>query len=469
MTSGSIDQSGARGHTGAMRLRIVLSVPLLALLACTGAGNGGAAAISSAAGPEATRAAAAAVNWTTYHGDRARTGYAARMPAASGAPRVLKHYRLDGAVYASPLVIGNRIVAATENDSVYAMQNGHIVWRRHLGTPAPQSQLPCGNVFPLGITGTPNYSNGLVYVAAEFGSPPRHTLFAVRLTTGRVVWRHALDLPGVDQRAMQQRGALTMAAGRIWVPFGGLAGDCGNYKGRVVGVRLNGSGAAIAYTVPTAREAGIWTPPGPSFDGQYLYVAVGNGASTSPPWDHSDSILKISTGARLVQAFAPGSWPADNAGDLDLGSQGPAIVAKWIFADGKRGVAYVLNRAHLGGVGGAVSSRGLCTSFGGTAVVGARVFVPCTDGVRAVRIDTSGHLHVLWHAASNVTGSPVVGGGRVWALDPGGGRLYSLNESTGSAVTSVSVGTATRFATPAIYQRRVFVPTVDGVTVVRTS
>ena len=91
------------------------------------------------------------------------------MAAASGPLRVAKRYALDGNVYASPLVIGGRVVVATENDSVYAIQNGHIVWRRHLGTPAPQGQLPCGNIFPLGITGTPVYRNGLIYVATEIG------------------------------------------------------------------------------------------------------------------------------------------------------------------------------------------------------------------------------------------------------------------------------------------------------------
>jgi outer membrane protein assembly factor BamB len=416
------------------------------------------------------RAAAGFANWATYHGDRQRTGHAPTMVAASGAPRVVQKLALDGHVYASPIVVGGRAVVATENDTVYAVQGGKVVWKRHLGTPAAQSQLPCGNIFPLGITGTPAYSNGLVYLAAEFsGNPPRHWLYALRLSTGAVAWRHNLDLPGVETRAMQQRGAILVAGGRVWTAFGGLAGDCGGYKGRVVGVRLDGTGAAIAYTVPTAREAGIWTPPGPSFDGTYMYVAVGNGASTSPPYDHSDSVLKLNASAHLVQFFAPASWPADNAGDLDLGSQGPAIVGKWIFIAGKRGTAYVLNRGHLGGVGGQVSSAPLCTSFGGTAVVGSVVYVPCTDGLRAVRIDSTGHLHRVWRAASNITGSPVVGGGRVWSLDPDGGRLYALSPGTGKVVNSVGVGGTSRFATPALYGRDVYVPTLAGLTVVRTS
>jgi outer membrane protein assembly factor BamB len=76
---------------------------------------------------------------------------------------------------------------------------------------------------------------------------------------------------------------------------------------------------------------------------------------------------------------------------------------------------------------------------------------------------------VRWHAPSNVTGSPVAGGGRVWSLDPSGGVLYALNPSTGATVKHVTVGTTSRFATPAIYGPRMFVPTLSGMTVVQTS
>jgi outer membrane protein assembly factor BamB len=460
-----------------MRLRIALAVPVLVLLACTSGGSEGAASVTpiSADTPRSTskpapQATTGYANWPTYHGNRLRTGYAPTMPAASGTPRVSGRHTLDGNVYASPLVVGGRIVVATENDSVYAVQSGQVVWRRHLGTPAPQSQLPCGNIFPLGITGTPVHYKELIYVAAEFGGPPRHQLYAIRLSTGAVVWHHSLDLAGVETAAMQERGALLVAGGRVWVPFGGLAGDCGGYKGRVVGVRLDGSGTAIAYTVPTTREAGIWTPPGPSFGGTYMFFAVGNGESgVGDPYDKSDSVLSIDLSAHLHQYFAPSSWASENDADLDLGSQGPALVGKWIFQAGKSGRAYVLDRYHLGGIGGQVSSAPICVSFGGTAVVGSRVYVPCTDGVRAVRIDSTGHLHIVWHASSSITGSPVVGGGRVWSLDPGAGVLYALDPSTGHVVNHVGVGTTSRFATPAIYGRRLFVPTLSGLTVVTTS
>jgi len=413
----------------------------------------------------ASSTTAAFANWPTYHGNRLRTGFAVTMPAVSNTPLTAARVALDGSVYGSPIVIGGRAVVATENDTVYAVQNDRIVWHRHLGTPAAKGQLPCGNIFPLGITGTPVYSGGLVYVAAEYsGSPPRHVLVALKLSTGAVAWHRSLDLPGVDAAAMQQRGALAVAGGRVWVPFGGLFGDCGAYKGRLVGVPLGGSGRAVAYTVPTSREAGMWATPGPSFDGKALYVAVGNGEATGTTYDGSDSILELSTSASLLQSFAPTNWASENASDLDLGSQGPAIVGNWLFADGKSGTAYVLRRSNLGGIGGQVSHRALCASFGGTAVAGTRVYVPCTDGLRAVRIDATGRLQVLWHATT--PGSPVVGGGRVWSLDPAAGRLDALAPDTGAVVNSVSVGATSRFATPAIYGRLLFVPTLAGLTVV---
>jgi hypothetical protein len=168
----------------------------------------------------------------------------------------------------------------------------------------------------------------------------------------------------------------------------------------------------------------------------------------------------------LLDSFSPTTWAGDNARDLDLGSQGPALIGdKWVFAAGKSGTAYVLRQNRLGGIGGQVSSMGLCTSFGGTAVAGNIVYVPCTDGLRAVRVDSTGHLHVLWHAASSITGSPVIGNGVVWSLDPSNGVLHGLGPAHGYALAAVSVGSVTRFATPALTGGRVLIGTGSGLTV----
>ena len=140
-----------------------------------------------------------------------------------------------------------------------------------------------------------------------------------------------------------------------------------------------------------------------------------------------------------------------------------------MFAAGKSGIGYVLRRDHLGGIGGEVSQADLCRSFGGTAVAAGIVYVPCTDGIRAVAIDESGKLSVRWHADRTLAGSPVVGGGRVWTLDQSGGVLHALDPATGRTRAQIAVGVTSRFATPAITGRDVLVPSLAGLTVVRTS
>ena len=109
----------------------------------------------------------------------------------------------------------------------------------------------------------------------------------------------------------------------------------------------------------------------------------------------------------------------------------------------------------------------MCTSFGGTAVSGSTVYVPCSDGVRAVTISSSGTMTVHWHADDAVTGSPVIGGGRVWSLDPDAGALHALDPQTGKTRAQVAVGATSRFATPAVRGSDLLVPTLTGLTVVR--
>ena len=409
-------------------------------------------------------------DWTTYHGNNQRTGYVASTPDPHSLSKAWNK-QLDGAVYAEPLVVGNRVIVATEGDSLYALnaKTGAVQWRTNVGSPVAQSTLPCGDINPLGITGTPVYdaANGLVYAVAEIsGAAPTHILVGVDVNTGQIKLRRSADMEGMDPRAYQERGALTLANGMIYIPYGGLAGDCSDYIGRIVASQTDGQGALLSYIVPTPREGGIWTPPGASVDSVgNLYVAVGNGAVTTGHWDHSDSILKLSPTLQLEDAFAPTTWGGENANDEDLGSQGPALLSNgFIFADGKSGKGYVLRSTALGGVGGQVAMQNVCDSFGGTASVGSTVFVPCTDGVLQITVNASGQMHQGWHAASNMNGSPVVGGHTVYSLT--GGTLYALSANSGQLITSLNVGQANRFVTPTISGSSIFVGTNAGITAI---
>src|SRR5947199_2261615 len=145
-------------------------------------------------------------------------------------------------------------------------------------------QLPCGNIDPSGITSTPaiDPATATIYAVAYL-QPGRHVLFALDLATGATRWQKPIDPPALSPLVHQQRSALTLANGRVYVPFGGLWGDCGDYRGWVVSVPASGpSGAQANFMVPTHREGAIWAPSGAATDSHgHLFVSTGNGDSTS--------------------------------------------------------------------------------------------------------------------------------------------------------------------------------------------
>src|SRR5262249_551084 len=195
-------------------------------------------------------------NWATYHGNLARTGVDTTSPPLGNVHRIWAR-QLDGPVYGEPLAVGRRVYVATENNTVYALsaRTGGVAWRRHLGTPVDAPTLPCGNIFPVtGITGTPATSRGRLYVVA-FLSGYRHVLFALRLKGGKIEFRRAVDAPGSDPRVHQQRSAMSISKGRVYVPDGGVPRGRGGHKGPGVSGRGQGEGGP-ASAHGRGREAG---------------------------------------------------------------------------------------------------------------------------------------------------------------------------------------------------------------------
>ncbi|HEY0753387.1 MAG TPA: PQQ-binding-like beta-propeller repeat protein [Ktedonobacteraceae bacterium] len=417
--------------------------------------------------PTATAQPGVSNDWTTYHQNTSRTGYVANTPDPTRLSKTWNK-QLDGAVYAEPLVIGGRVIVATENNSLYAFasKTGQLLWKTNVGTPVPQSDLPCGDVDPLGITGTPVYDpvTGLVFAVAEI-SGPAHLLLGLDVTTGKVKVRRVADISGMDPTTHQQRAALALRNGMVYIAYGGLYGDCGDYRGTVVAARTDGTGSLLSFRVPTTREGGIWAASGPAIDSQgNIYVAVGNGEATGGNWDHSDSILRLSPTLKLEDGFAPTSWGDENANDQDLGSMGPILLpGGWIYTDGKAQRGYVLKASNLGGVGGQVAAISICNAFGGAAAIGSQVFVPCTSGLRKITVTAGGQISAGWQAPANIQGSPIAGGNTVYDLDPQAGILYALSSAKGSVRAQVNVGTATRFATPTLVDNMLFIGTSTGI------
>src|SRR5215472_3713576 len=160
----------------------------------------------------------ASANWTMYHNDNARSGYLANVPD----PQQLSsawNVKLDGAVYAEPLVVDHHVIVATEGDTLYSLddQTGQVQWHTNVGRSVALSTLPCGNIDPLGITGTPVYdpATKLIFAVAEVTGPV-HILVGVDLQSGQIKVKRSVDLPGMNPRVFQQRPALALFQNTVY-------------------------------------------------------------------------------------------------------------------------------------------------------------------------------------------------------------------------------------------------------------
>lgn len=473
-------KTGRRGGDG---IRLAAGLLACLLVAGCGAGNGSPSPASRASvgtAAPATQASganggapappspvgattAAPLSWPTYHRDPLRTGVGPADPALD-AVRPLWAAPLDGVVYAEPLADGDHLIVATENDTVYALDlaTGAIAWRQHLGEPVPRASQPCGNIDPSGMTSTPviDPTQRVVYAVGRV-QPTHHELYALDLATGAVRYHRAVDPPGADPRYLQQRGALALTNGRVYVPFGGNFGDCGPYKGWVVGVPADGQGDLALYGVPTRREGGIWAPPGVVVDGAgNLFVATGNADSTTE-FDYANAVIRLSPDLKALDYWAPADWAALSRGDADIGSIAPALLADGqIFQSGKNGMGYLLRADHLGGIGGQVFAAPVCSgAYGGTAYQAPLLYVPCRDSLVALRIG-AGSFEVAWRVQHANLNAPIVAYGSVWSIDTSADQLWQIDPSSGARRRQLPLGgpVVAHFPTPTAVGGRLYAP-----------
>src|SRR4029078_5191481 len=196
-----------------------------------------------------TLAANAQVNVTQEHNHLSRDGlYIDSAFTPANAANLVRDLGFDGTisgnVYAQPLYIeggpnGPMVVAVTESNHVYAL-NAHdrsIIWQRNLGSPVT-SGLPCGNINPLGISGTPAIdlaSRSLFIDAMIDGATKKHFVFSLNVDTGVTNPGWPVDLNDTasynditfPSLVQNERGALAIVNGIVYVSFSGHAGDCG--------------------------------------------------------------------------------------------------------------------------------------------------------------------------------------------------------------------------------------------------
>jgi hypothetical protein len=333
------------------------------------------------------------------------------------------------------------------------------------------SDLPCGDVSPSGISGTPVVdlpSRSLFFDAVTLGpaSVVEHLIFSLDVDTGSLNPGWPVNVNNTAKfgansfvsYAQGQRGALTVIGTNLYVPYGGLWGDCNTYYGWVVGVPLADPTVVMAWAT-SSRGGGAWAVGGIASDGVDPFVATGNTFNPSS-WSGGEAILHLQPNLVLAEGitnyWTPTNWTGLDSNDLDIGGTGPLLVnvpgatpSNLVVALGKDGNMYLLNRTNLGGFSLPVTQA---KAAGGNIIQAAATYLT-TKGTYVVfsyggslisyRIGATAPptLTHVWSSSENGSGSPFVSSTDgtnnvvVWGIgSEGNQRLYGFDGDTGTNV-----------------------------------
>lgn len=430
---------------------------------------------------------------------------------------------IHGAIYAQLLYVAGGakgkdiIIAVTEENNVAALDagTGKTVWSRNLGAPVPLRNLPCGNINPLGITGTPviDMASRRIFLDAmttpDRGITRKHLVFALSIEDGSTLSGWPVDVSATvtsgntafDSSVQNQRGALAFVKGKVYVSYGGHYGDCGRYHGWLVGIPADKPNAPKAWATG-APGGGSWAPGGVASENGVIFISTGNTFGITA-WAGGNALLRFGPGpvfsGKAADYFTPGNWKELDEDDLDLGSTGPIILdmpgsrpSKLLVALGKDGKIYLVDRANLGGVGNQVAvaevaanaiigAAAVYTTLLGTYVVFKGNGRHCPAGrsgdLTAVRIVPGAPptVRTAWCAKQNGKGSPMVtttdghAEAIVWSVGAeGDNRLHGFDGDTGQIVYAGGgpadvIGPVRRYQTPILAGGRIFIAADNAV------
>ncbi len=461
------------------------------------------AAASGDATPTGDAAVTTAASVLQFHHDINRDGFYLE-PALTAATAATVHRdttfdgTISGNVYAQPLYVANgpagkgAIYAVTENDNVYALDEttGLPVWQKNMGTPATQSGAGCGNISPIGITGTPAIdlaSRTIVFDAVSAdaqGNTATHTMYGLSIDDGAERWHVDVStLTDEMGRAFapqpsNARSAILIVNGMAYASWGGYTGDCGNYHGWITGVSVADGLTVKTYATPSLA-AGLWAPGGPASDGTSVFAVTGNREplNSSAAWSGGEGVLRLGQTLTFTQQntdfWVPANWMTSlDPQDLDLGGSGALVVdapsmtpSALLVAQGKDGKVYLLDRANLGGlgaaplasqavVGGAFIQSGAFATIGGTTYITLHGYssapgIGCPAGMSGdlvtLKLDAAAanKMTVVWCANNQGQGSPIItssdgsASALVWTAGAEStNRLHAWDLATGTLVFS---------------------------------
>jgi competence ComEA-like helix-hairpin-helix protein len=351
----------------------------------------------------------------TAHADRQRTGWFSHehklTPSTLTAGQFGKLWEspeLDGfekypaRLYASPLYVDGLkiqtrehkgktfrvVIAAASTGYVYAINAtqangvapGTILWKTQLDAPC----ILRWDASAMGIVGTPVIDKARKHLyVVSCGAATSFRMYALDLSTGAVLdgWPVAIDEKTLNQPSINRNPrygdtpAAPWRAGRFSIQRGALNlspddrylfATIGQGRGWVVAIDTQSKTLLSAFSSTPLTEdsiGGVWGSTGVSIDtrGNIYAVTGASGSQKHAPPLHNwaQSVLKFDpvspSGLTLQGVYTPFNYCRTEAGDVDVGSSGAAILPdvdnKSVSQDpllavgGKQGNAYLIGQS----------------------------------------------------------------------------------------------------------------------------
>jgi hypothetical protein len=302
-----------------------------------------------------------------------------------------------GNMWASPVYLENGpggkglFFAVTTGNDVIALDEttGATVWTRNIGAAAAVTGAPCGNINPIGILATPviDAQARTIYVAGAVGNAAgitSHVATAISVDDGTVRAGWPVNISGklaFDPTVHNQRSALSLVKGILYVAYGGHVGDCGAYRGRVVAINTATPTQVTGWATGGQGEA-IWAAGGMASDGTSVFALTGNHTPRNADTTRVDSeeVVRISGMAVFDKTstrnyFFPTGWSLMDSTDADFGANSPVLInvpgstpANMLVAIAKDGNFYLLDAAALGGANGNTPLADVMVSNGAMSI-----------------------------------------------------------------------------------------------------
>ena len=435
--------------------------------------------------PWAIRAASTsgAGDWSTYMYTIGRSGYnqAETIINQASAPNLKVHWsvKAGGAVFSQPVVANGIVYWGSFDGYEHATDlNGQQVWPpQYLG-----KITTCDPVSPnpLGVVSSAAVVNGVVYVGGG-----DHNLYALKATSGQVLWRTLLPPGSAGTNTFIWDSPLVLNNNvYIGTATTGESVGCKVVPGQLF--ELNASNGSIEHTFNTVPAgctgAGIWSSPVfDAFDGS-IYFTTGTQGHCSEP--NAIGLVKLrATDLTLLSSWSIPlnqrlSRDSDFAGTPTLFTASiPGTSGHLVGAVDKNGIYYVFDRTSLSK--GPIWQRqiatgGACPQCGQGSISSAvtdnnRIYVAggITNSLPGGQT-CKGSLQALNPADSNPVWQDCLPGTVIGAvtLVPGvvavvdGGALTLVNATSG---TTLFTSTAAHFyGSPSISNGVLYVGTKSG-------